>query len=443
MMSLAARVQWVGTISFFLVALYAGWLLTHEHTVRDEYDRLENFQYDVELLVSALEAENGELSVPDALVEAVTNGRRGQTEWVVLDDEGVQLLGDELRPPEPYRAVDYQVPLIFSKENLGAPVLYLGLEKWVELRPGQETRVWVFAARTDEGNGIRDSLSWTQILGAVAPIAGVGALVSFVVMLGLRGVERAGRELSVDNPIDIRGLPRELHPFAAHINAFVAKQHADLERETQFSGNVAHELRTPLAVLGVGLAVLERRLGQQHQGTLADLRATAAELSTLVENLLLLSRRALPDARTEVEVTPLVASVWALFEDRAQARQLAFTTTFEPGESLCVNADGLRAILSNLLSNASAYTEPGGCVRVENPSDGLLAVWDSGPVPPPDQLARLFDRLWRADEVRTGPGEHVGLGLSIARNLAESMGLELIVDMPASGGIRFLLREGT
>ena len=98
-------------------------------------------------------------------------------------------------------------------------------------------------------------------------------------------------------------------------------------------------------------------------------------------------------------------------------------------------------MISNLLSNAAAYTTERGAIHVrEGRGDVLLEVVDTGPPIPEDVLPRVFDRFWRADGARSG-GAHTGVGLALVRAICEALDLSVSAENGADRSVRFTLRR--
>jgi signal transduction histidine kinase len=111
-----------------------------------------------------------------------------------------------------------------------------------------------------------------------------------------------------------------------------------------------------------------------------------------------------------------------------------------PGEVVVsTDRDKLRVVIANLVSNAVEYTSAGGWIELSSTGDAVLDVADSGPPIPPDQLERIFDRMWRGDVARSATGLHCGIGLSLARSLAGCLGLSLTAMTGDDGSVRFRL----
>ncbi|MEM6293998.1 MAG: HAMP domain-containing sensor histidine kinase [Myxococcota bacterium] len=396
---------------------------------------------DVQLLAASIEGPNGDLVAPPTpVIHAVTSVERGPTEWAVYDEDGARVLGQPgdllggLDAPELERKKDFDA--IFE------PVVSSVRHRRLGTDMQSKTRFTVVLARSRASVEQRESdmarsTAWVVVSGGLI----IGAFASLVVARSFRPVVRATECLDAGERVTSSGMPTELVPFVDRINELLDAQEDSIARERAFTGNVAHELRTPLSVLQVGLQLLGRRIEGQQQETVADLRETVTEMSALVESLLSVARSESSGAVAPVAVEPLVRSAWGRCEAQARARGLSFACEVSPNVTLQANEDGLRTIVSNLLSNAASYTEAGGTIVVAQPAEDMLTVWDSGPSLTPAQCRQVFDRLWRADEARTDAAVHAGLGLPIARSVAESMGFTLEADLPAEGGLRFVLRR--
>lgn len=444
MKSIAMRVYLVMIGVLAVVSAARGWGAVTEATMMQGYEFERRLKVDSTVLAEAMRTgEDGRLlGLSNAVYRAALSGHEGESAWAAFDQDGNRLIGDGPAPqgesrPEPY---DFTVERDGSPTNMRMSVRSIRLPD----PSGIPRPVTVALSRsTGRMETSLHHLRRTQWREGVM-FCGLASFVLFAFGLAFRPIRRAAaalQETDGHTQVPLKSIPTELLPFVERINELMAAQQDALEREKQFTGNVAHELRTPLSVLHTGLQVLERRIGERHEETVGDLRDTVGEMSTLVDNLLSLSRSESARAQAPIAVAPVVRSIWARLETDAEARGLVFECTVPDDAELSASEDGLRVILTNLLSNAAEYTEDDGRIVVAVPSDGLLSVWDSGPVPDAQQRAHMFDRLWRADKARTEATAHAGLGLSIAQSLAESMGLELVVDAPREGGVRFVLRQ--
>ncbi len=224
------------------------------------------------------------------------------------------------------------------------------------------------------------------------------------------------------------------------------KARRDDKTKTDFLSNCSHELKTPLAGIGIWADLLrEGRL------TTDDKRARAykiisdenARMTRLVENLLDFSR--LEQGRRKynfiaVDVAALVADVVDLVRGDFAVHGIELRT----GDTCvaCADADAVKQILANLLGNAAKYAAAGGPVEVEVSQYGAwcrIDVADRGPGLSSEARARVFERFYRADDALNSKTGGLGLGLSISRALAQDMGGRLSVSARVGGGCVFTL----
>ncbi|HSN26939.1 MAG TPA: ATP-binding protein [Kofleriaceae bacterium] len=278
-------------------------------------------------------------------------------------------------------------------------------------------------------------------LAALVLVAGVTAWLLARGLAPLAALRRdlatidAGR-LATRLPVD--GQPSELAAPVRTLNELLARLEAAFAREREFTADVSHELRTPLAGLRTLLEVSRRA------PTPADIEQAleiTLQMCALVENLLMLARvdaGQLAVAEEPVALRALVEECWRPHAAIAQKKQVALRNDL-PDITVTTDREKLRIVVGNLLSNAAEYTEAGGWIEIRKPDGALLDVADSGPPLAPDALARIFDRMWRADTARSAAGIHCGIGLSLARSLADALGLQLVAATHADGSVHFVV----
>ena len=219
------------------------------------------------------------------------------------------------------------------------------------------------------------------------------------------------------------------------------------ESRRAMTADIAHELRTPLAVQRANLEALQDGIYPLTAENLAPVIDQNHLLTRLVEDLRTL---ALTDAgQIELECSPinlpaLVARVIERFQPQATSQQvsLILSPTDPSIPPILVDPTRFEQMLTNLLSNALRYTPPGGRIEVALAAlQGVirLSVHDSGPGIPAESLPYIFERFYRGDKSRTRSEGGSGLGLAIARNLARAHGGDLIAANHASGGALFTL----
>jgi two-component system, OmpR family, sensor kinase len=222
---------------------------------------------------------------------------------------------------------------------------------------------------------------------------------------------------------------------------------ASQERMRRFIADASHELRTPLTSVR-GLA--EYGLQQGDAGNSNEMlrlmgliAREAGRMGRLVDDLLLLARfdSGRPLNRRPVDLASIAAEAVQQARIVAPGRPI----TLAAAEPVIVNADAerLRQIIDNLLSNAIQHTPPGAQVTVivtSEPGTGRLTVADRGPGMAPEQASRVFERFYRTDGARTRASGGAGLGLAIAASLAAAHSGELTVDTEPGCGAAFHLR---
>ncbi len=250
--------------------------------------------------------------------------------------------------------------------------------------------------------------------------------------------ENLALRLIVTNPRDEIGL------LAETFNSTLARLEDSFARTKRFSVDVSHELRTPLTVLQgnteVGLrcakepsefrSILQSNLDEIHR--MADIIDKLLELSRADEGKLAL-------AMEEVDLSVLLRELIEKLQACAEDRKLILSYSSTGG--LCVWGDRkrLRQLFEALIDNALRYTPQGGKVQVTLEvfaGRARVSVSDSGAGIASEDLSRIFDRFYRVDEARNRAHGGVGLGLSLAKSLAEVHGGDISVEStPGQGSI--------
>jgi two-component system phosphate regulon sensor histidine kinase PhoR len=211
-----------------------------------------------------------------------------------------------------------------------------------------------------------------------------------------------------------------------------------------FVANGSHELRTPLtAIRGYVEALLdEPTLAPESRGFLDIIGRHTGRMERLVKDLLRLARldaRQEPLERTRCGVREALDAVLADLSQSVEAREQRVTIDI-PADAAYVDADTgkLHDILRNLVENAVNYSPPQSDIRLSAERHGHAVhvnVTDSGPGIPPADLARVFERFYRVDKSRSGPGG-TGLGLSIVKHLVELHdGRVSVANRPEGGAV--------
>jgi len=214
------------------------------------------------------------------------------------------------------------------------------------------------------------------------------------------------------------------------------------ELERNFLMTVSHELRTPLtAIRGHVEALREGVAGDEasRAASLGVIAAEAARLERLVGDVLDLAKldtRRFTLRREEVDMGRLLERAYGTFTEEARARGIDYQHEISSRPVIIADGDRVLQIISNLLSNAFRWTPDGGRVELALAQENgavSVAVQDSGPGIPEDDVDRIFRPFWSRD------GGGTGLGLAIARELASAHGGRILLDTEPGRGTCFKL----
>ena len=271
----------------------------------------------------------------------------------------------------------------------------------------------------------------------------VFAMVGVIVLAGLGGLFLAERALKPVQQItktaqNIEGsdlsqrinvkTDDELGRLASTLNEMIGRLEESFNRQRQFTADASHELRTPLAIMQAEatLALSKERTPDDYRKSLETISQESDYMSSVISKLLFLARS---DAGKEqlnfegVELKELITGLSANIEVLAQDKGIKFAV--DAKEELTVNGDKvkLRQLFINILENAVRYTPADGLISVslvKQESNAVVSISDTGIGIPPEHLPHIFERFYRVDKARARADGGVGLGLAIAKIIAES-----------------------
>lgn len=276
-------------------------------------------------------------------------------------------------------------------------------------------------------------IAWWWIVGAagLALVVAVAAafLVSTRVSRPLTQVAATARRFaagdrSARTEVDAVG---ELGDVARALNEMADEVVAAERSRQRAASDVAHELRTPLASLQAGLEEIRDGLVDPDPEALSRLHDQTLRLSRIVQDLSELSaveRGSLHLQRQHLDLVALVREQVAAEKPRLRASDMMLHLEV-PEQPIPVEGDPVRLgqVIVNLLSNAARYCRAGDTVTVQVAShgdEGVLTVTDTGPGIAPEELPRIFDRLWRGRAADRVGGS--GIGLAVVRELVTAHG---------------------
>ncbi|MEU5247146.1 HAMP domain-containing sensor histidine kinase [Streptomyces asoensis] len=244
---------------------------------------------------------------------------------------------------------------------------------------------------------------------------------------------------------EVEELRTAFNTMLQHIDDSLAVRAEAEQRLRRFVADASHELRTPLmSVRGYAdlFQYAAANAPQERDKHLARLRAEAARMGFLLDDLLLLAR--LDAAEVETPLRMEDADLVELVEQAADAFRASHpghALTVAPGPAavpLRMDPHRIRQVLDNLLTNAAVHTPAGTPVRVAvrvASGTARVSVADEGPGIPPGDRERVFDRFYRVDKARSRDRGGSGLGLSVARSLARAHGGALELDEDAGATV--------
>lgn len=289
---------------------------------------------------------------------------------------------------------------------------------------------------------------------------GAAAIFAVATLLSARLVRRAispiadmiqdAREIHAEDlsrRIHERGTKDELDQLARILNDLLERLQRSLAEIRQFTGEAAHEIRTPLTrIRGEVELLLRGDLPPDVRHALEGVVEELDRLGGMVRDLLALSRA---DAGTVLTAREPIAIGELVTELADQARVLGaersiVTEVGEIAPSTVVGDAGLlKRLLWNLLDNAIRYSDPGGRVRISVATQDLVSVVsieDAGVGIPPEDLPRVFDRFYRGKLARQRWPDGTGLGLSVCRAIARAHGGDLAIASEPGKGTRVDVR---
>ena len=293
------------------------------------------------------------------------------------------------------------------------------------------------------------------LLAGILLSAGIGV---FIAGKGLNPIERITRTIQhisahqLHRRLGQSDWPLELNDLAGAFDGMLDRLEDSFNRLSQYSADLAHELRTPINnLIGETEVALSR---ERTQGEYRDVLESSLEeysrLSHVIESLLFLARAESPETHVDkkrFDPRKEIEDVIEFYEAMAEEKhvRLSYADTPPPALDPNVNADPtlFRHALSNLVSNALRYTNDGGKVDigVSRASDGNIYVWvsDNGVGIEAEHVARIFDRFFRVDSSRSENKSGSGLGLAIVKSIMQLHHGSVSVDSTPGKGTKVTL----
>jgi two-component system heavy metal sensor histidine kinase CusS len=401
--------------------------------------------------VSAVRDKAGLDELPRHLGAALVGYPRGSVAVIAPDGEILFSTPESAFPPgliDPQRAAESTKPVDWKR----AGSYFRGYSTQASTGIADLPPL-TLAVALDIGEHAHFMSTFREILwySAAASILLTGFLGWFVARRGLapvRAIAGAAKGISAKRlrdrlPLD--EVPTELQDLASSFNDMLARLDDSFQSLSEYSADLAHELRTPISSLTMQtqVALTRARTADEYREILYSNLEEYERLTRMISDMLFIAKadnKLIAPHREQVslgaEIDDLIDFYHALAEHKG-------VTIARAGDGR-ISGDRLmlRRAISNLLSNAMRHVPDGGSIVIsvdpERSGGARITVENTGEDVPPEHLPRLFDRFYRADSSRLRNGDGAGLGLAIAKSIVAAHGGELAVSS-ANGLTRFTI----
>jgi len=398
------------------------------------------FEEDNEVLADKVAGVRADLSTPGGInvaTEGLKSARAGERAayWVRVLDSNGRILAETpgmtaSLPPTVFPATSSQ-PVSQNPKDFRADNRLFSLATIAHETAGERFTIQVAQDRTADDQFMKQ---FAALLGAVLALGvAASAIIAFTVTKrGLRplgemtsALKRVGPQ-QLHQQVGPSGWPRELQPLAVAFDNMLHRLEDSFVRLSQFSADIAHELRTPIGnIRGEAEVALTRsRSPEEYREVIESTIAESQHLGHIVDNLLFLARTEAAEGHLQLSSfngRAAIEKIAAYHELIAEEQKLTIRChgegTFVADEMLFSRA------VNNLVENAVHHTPAGGSIEITIATRGQLSevsVKDTGAGIAPEHLPRVFDRFYRADSARTSEG--VGLGLALVKSIMDLHG---------------------
>lgn len=353
-----------------------------------------------------LDAHGEVVLPPDLLDERLATGNRRPVKWVA--DDGL-----------PWRGISATLTTRGQAGSSYTVVVATEISHHEHFMGAFRQTLWIFMLLATLAMGL---LGWFVVRRGLAP---------------LQTIKRQAAEITANRlhtRLPVGAIPLELGDLASTLNDMLSRLEESFQRLSDFSSDLAHELRTPVSNLltQTQVTLSRARSADEYRDILASNAEEFERLSRMIGDMLFLAKaennQLIPHPEP-LELADEVAELLEFYGVLAEEKEIHLSVIGHgtvSGDRLM-----LRRAISNLLSNALRYTPAGGAVtvRIETQNDEAvkLTVENTGPSIAAEHLPRLFDRFYRTDSARQRTTEGSGLGLAITRSILIAHGGDVSV----------------
>lgn len=291
-----------------------------------------------------------------------------------------------------------------------------------------------------------------EVLGAMLIGAILAAFLGYVVVRSalrpVKAIARQARSITaqrLEQRLDASAVPTELQALVQSFNAVLDRLQDSFQRLSQFSADLAHDLRTPLynLTMQTEVALSQRRSDDEYQTLLSSSLEEYERLARMVDTMLFLARAdnaQVALTKQQLDVADELQRIADYFEGIADDAEVQFAV--QGMGTISADAALFRRAVNNLVANAIRYTPRGAVIRlsVEQLADAtVIHVTNPGSGISAEHISRIFDRFYRADEARSQSASAAGLGLAIVQSIMKLHGGRAEADSVPHGETVFRL----
>ena len=390
--------------------------------------------------------ENG----PEILAEEVTAHRAGQHTpyWIrILDSQGRAIAEtpqmDRLIPPQIFPVGRESTEALRIRKDYRSAGKLFSLVAFNE-HPGGKVYTLQLAQDRSSDKQVEKNFALLFIAVLFGGVVASALIAIIVTRRGLRPLREMTESLGRIGPDQLKerigstGWPHELQPLAIAFDQMLKRLDDSFTRLSQFSADLAHELRTPIAnMLGEAQVALTRdRTAADYRETIESTVAECERLSRIVDNLLFVARvdaAREPIARKQFDARAAVEKIAAFYQTVADDHHITISCSGDG--QICADPDLFERAVGNLLDNALRFTAAHGSIHIglaKRNTDFEVSVSDNGCGIGAEHLPRVFDRFYRAESSRSSDG--AGLGLALVKSIVDLHGGSAKIESELSQG---------
>lgn len=232
----------------------------------------------------------------------------------------------------------------------------------------------------------------------------------------------------------------EIVDLSTSFNQLMARIYRDYKKQKDFSANVAHELRTPVAVMKAQVDVYKRKnISQEEADFIEKIDQNIEKLKSLIESVLMFSKNQEPNI-SKVCIGTLIEEILFDLEDKVISKDLS--VNFIKDKDICIDTDDalLERLLFNIIENSIKYNRKGGSIDIitkEEKNNTIIEISDTGIGMTEEQKERIFDLFYQADGSRSVEG--FGIGLALSKEIVDALGAKISVLDNKPQGSKFII----